>query len=235
MLAVAWISCNRVRHTNSLVVMLGNIITLGNLFCGIISICSAINSHYAFAAWMILVAVGLDMLDGKVARVFGTGSILGKNLDSLSDLVSFGVAPFILVYVLNFQIPGLALILLSVYLLCGVWRLARFNTSAAGQAPFAGLPIAGAGGIMASTALVFQKINFGFGSKALLILAVILAILMISKVKYPTFKQIKIFKQGYIPGFVVILICLVIMPAVIIWLGFIVYVFFSPLLRSRQT
>jgi len=69
---------------------------LGNLLCGIISICSAINTQYVLAAWMILVAVGLDGLDGKVARTFGTSSLLGKNLDSLSDLVSFGVAPFIL-------------------------------------------------------------------------------------------------------------------------------------------
>jgi len=217
--------------------MLGNIITLANLFCGIVSICSAINDQYALAAWMILVAVGLDMLDGKAARVFGTGSILGKNLDSLSDLVSFGIAPFILVYVLNFQIPGLALVLLSAYLLCGTWRLAKFNTSTENQPKtfFEGLPITGAGGVTASTALVFQKINLGFDEIALLILAVILAIMMISKIRYPTFKKIKIFKQRYIPGFIVILICLVIMPAVIIWLGFITYVFLSPLSRSRQT
>ena len=214
--------------------MLCNIITLTNIFCGIISICSAINDQYALAAWMILVAVGLDMLDGKVARSLGTGSTLGKNLDSLSDLVSFGVAPFVLIYVLNFQIPGLALILLSAYLLCGTWRLAKFNAIADSQVSFVGLPITGAGGIIASTTLVFLKINFGFDSNALLILAVILAVLMISKIKYPTFKQIKILKQKYILGFIVILICLVIMPAVIIWLGFIVYVFFSPLLGSKQ-
>ena len=215
--------------------MLGNIITLTNLFCGIVSICSAINDQYALAAWMILVAVGLDMLDGKAARLFGTGSILGKNLDSLSDLVSFGIAPFILVYVLNFQIPGLALILLSAYLLCGTWRLAKFNASTENQPKnfFEGLPITGAGGVTASTALVFQKINLGFDEIALLILAVILAIMMTSKIRYPTFKKIKIFKQRYIPGFIVILICLVIMPAVIIWLGFITYVFLSPLSRSR--
>jgi len=217
--------------------VLCNIITLTNLFCGIISISSAINGQYALAAWMILVAVGLDMLDGKVARAFGIGSILGKNLDSLSDLVSFGVAPFVLVYVLNLQIPGLALVLLSAYLLCGAWRLAKFNTLAENQPKtfFEGLPITGAGGITASTALVSQKINLGFDEIALLILAAILAIMMVSKIKYPTFKQIKIFKKGYIPGFIVILICLVIMPAVIIWLGFIIYVFFSPLLSARQT
>jgi len=217
--------------------VLCNIITLTNLFCGIISICSAINGQYALAAWMVLVAVGLDMLDGKVARAFGTGSILGKNLDSLSDLVSFGVAPFVLVYVLNFQIRGLALALLSAYLLCGTWRLAKFNTLAKDQSKtfFEGLPITGAGGVTASTALVFQKINLGFYGIALLILAVILAILMTSKIKYPTFKQIIIFKQRYIPGFIVVLICLVIMPAVIIWLGFITYVFVSPLLKFEKT
>lgn len=94
-----------------------------------------------------MVAVGLDMLDGKIARVRGTGSDLGKNLDSLSDLVFFGVAPFVLVYVLNFQIPGIALVLLSAYLLCGAWRLAKFNSLAGSQPKtfFEGLPIPGQG------------------------------------------------------------------------------------------
>ncbi|MCK4823581.1 CDP-diacylglycerol--serine O-phosphatidyltransferase [bacterium] len=217
--------------------MLCNIVTLANLFCGIVAICSAVNDQYIFAAWMIIVAVGLDMLDGKIARAFGTGSDLGKNLDSLSDLVSFGVAPFVLVYVLNFQIPGIALVLLSAYLLCGVWRLAKFNSLAGDQpkAFFEGLPIPGAGGVIASTMLVFQKINFGFDSNVLLILAVILAILMISKIKYPVPKQGSIFKRKYTAGIIVVLICLVTMPTVIIWLGFIVYVFLSPLVRLRQT
>jgi len=217
--------------------MLCNIVTLANLFCGIVAICSAVNDQYIFAAWMIMVAVGLDMLDGKIARALGTGSDLGKNLDSLSDLVSFGVAPFVLVYVLNFQIPGVALVLLSAYLLCGVWRLAKFNSLAEDQPKtfFEGLPIPGAGGAIASTVLVFQKSNFGFDSSVLLILAVILTILMISKIKYPVPKRGSIFTRKYTAGIIVILICLVIMPVVIIWLGFITYVFLSPLVRARQT
>jgi len=217
--------------------MLCNIVTLANLFCGIVAICSAVNDQYIFAAWMIMVAVGLDMLDGKIARALGTGSDLGKNLDSLSDLVSFGVAPFVLVYVLNFQIPGIALVLLSAYLLCGVWRLAKFNSLAEDQLKtfFEGLPIPGAGGAIASTVLVFQKSNFGFDSSVLLILAVILTILMISKIKYPVPKRGSIFTRKYTAGIIVILICLVIMPVVIIWLGFITYVFLSPLVRVRQT
>lgn len=215
--------------------MLCNIITLGNLFFGIVSICFAMNDHYVFAAWMVLAAAGLDVIDGKVARVFGTSSDLGKNLDSLSDLVSFGVAPFILVYVLNFRIPGLALILLSVYLLCGAWRLAKFNALVVNRGSFTGLPITAAGSTIVSTVLVFQKFDFRFDGIVLLILAVTLASLMVSKIKYSTLKQKKIFKQKYIPGFIVLLICLVIMPAVTIYLGFITYVFFCPLLNLRQT
>ena len=215
---------------------MANIITLANLFCGIISISSAINGRYTFAAWVVLAAVILDIIDGKIARFFKSSSSRGKELDSLSDLVSFGIAPFVLIYLINLRISNIALVLLSLYVLCAAWRLAKFNVLPESQPKtfFEGLPTTAAGGCIASVFLALQKINFGFNRYILLILAVILALLMVSKIKYPSFKQEKAFKPKYIIGSAIILIFLFIAPAIIPSLIFLMYVLFSPLLSLKD-
>ena len=171
-----------------------NAITLTNLFCGIAAIASVINGRYVLASWLIIGAAGLDMLDGKIARIFKMSSNLGKYLDSSADLVSFGVAPFVLVYVINFQIPIIALFLLSVYLMCGAFRLAKFNTLSDNDSKicFQGLPITVAGASIASATLVLHKISFESGSYIILLITIVLALLMISKIKYPIFNPEKI-------------------------------------------
>ncbi len=216
--------------------MICNFITLLNIFCGTAAISLAINNQYVFAAILILAAAFLDMVDGKVARILKTTSSLGDNLDSLADLVSFGVAPLVLIFTLNPQIPQIALIPLTVYLLCGVWRLARFNASPKNHLKtfsFQGLPITVAGGSIASTVWAFQKINRGSNSFILLILAMILAILMISKIKYPPFKPEQILKPKYAVMVGMILFASVIAPVMVIWMLFTAYILFSPLLNLK--
>ncbi len=215
-------------------IVLCNIVTLSNLFCGVMAITSAISGQYVFAAWAIIIAASLDIFDGKIARKFKISSSLGKNLDSLSDVISFGVAPLVLMYMLNYQSArNLALAFMLIYLFCGVWRLARFNASAAEKPNdfFKGLPITAAGSMIALTILVFQKNNSNLITSVVLFFPLILAFLMVSNIKYPSFKQDKILTVRYLPGFILILLLCFIIPIITIWLFFLAYTFLSPLIK----
>ena len=210
---------------------IANYITLGNLFCGFLAILLAINEQCVFAAWIIIIAVGFDIIDGQVARRYKIISDFGKELDSLSDLVSFGVAPLVLLYMMDSQILRVALIPLSIYLFCAAYRLARFNISFNNQPSdfFEGLPITAAGGTIASTFLALQELNLNFDPYLFLTLVAILAFLMITKIKYPIFKKEKILNLKYLIGFVVVLICFIFASALTACLLFLIYVVFSPL------
>ncbi|MBQ6819685.1 MAG: CDP-diacylglycerol--serine O-phosphatidyltransferase [Clostridium sp.] len=130
-----------------------NIFTFINLSCGIISILYTFNKNYLFACFFILIAALVDRYDGKVARWLNVSSELGKELDSLADLVSFGVAPsilFFLMYELNAVDPFgiIGIIVLLSFPICGAYRLARYNTSTF-DGVFTGVPITIAGSFLA--------------------------------------------------------------------------------------
>jgi CDP-diacylglycerol---serine O-phosphatidyltransferase len=108
-----------------------NLMTAGNLFCGLLSVLMATTGHPLVAGWLIILAALLDALDGKAARFFGSSSAFGIQFDSMADMVSFGVAPATLVYQIAFSdsgIPGLLITFVPV--LFTALRLARFNVSA---------------------------------------------------------------------------------------------------------
>ncbi|MBU1202058.1 MAG: CDP-diacylglycerol--serine O-phosphatidyltransferase [Nanoarchaeota archaeon] len=118
---------------------ISDIFTLLNLTSGFVSILFAVNDKFLMASVFIILSVVLDFFDGRVARYLGTESELGAQLDSLSDLVSFGVAPAVLMYlVFNNDILGL---LLVIFVLCGAFRLARFNILRKKVKGFIGMPI----------------------------------------------------------------------------------------------
>ncbi len=128
-----------------------NMVTSGNLLCGMLSIILVLQGWLVPAGWLIFIAVFFDFMDGKVARSLGAGSSFGVEYDSLADVVSFGVAPAILfysVYLEGFFGVGGALVA-SFVALCGALRLARFNIIHV-PGPFQGLPIPGAGLFLAS-------------------------------------------------------------------------------------
>lgn len=138
-----------------------NVFTFINLSCGIISILSVMNNNYAAAGVFILIAGLVDRYDGRIARFLNVSSDLGKELDSLADLVSFGVAPSILIYILfdfaSFGPNGLlGFILLIAFPICGAYRLARFNTCNF-DGVFTGVPITIAGCFIAIFALLNLK------------------------------------------------------------------------------
>lgn len=142
------------------VYLLPSILTLGNLFCGFYALMAVYNGNYEVAALAILLALVLDGLDGAVARVTGATSDIGLELDSLADLVSFGVAPGLLAYIFALKpfgwIGGLAAFAFAA---CGAFRLARFNvqTRSLDKRYFVGLPIPAAAAVVATFVLLMKE------------------------------------------------------------------------------
>jgi CDP-diacylglycerol--serine O-phosphatidyltransferase len=193
--------------------LLPNLFTAGNLFCGFLALTKIVEADLAsgsyhdikIALFLILLACILDLLDGRVARMGGYESPFGREFDSLADIVSFGAAPAFLVHriVLRdvFQDhPEFGWFIAAAYVICGAFRLARFNCLAAmsgtgGGKYFLGFPIPAAAGMVASLTLFLVKWDEkgwrqGPWLYALPVILVFLSAMMVSEVKYPTFKKI---------------------------------------------
>jgi CDP-diacylglycerol---serine O-phosphatidyltransferase len=202
------------------VVVMPSAFTLGNLFFGFWAIVMAFNGNFRWAGWFIVFAGILDMLDGRVARLSGTGTRFGAELDSLVDVISFGVAPALLTYFLDFSNAGrFAWILCYIYVVAVALRLARFNVLSAGKPPsgwFTGLP-SPAAGVTLAVYYPFSQTNWYRASLAyldlqhqgLVVLMLLLAVLMVSNVKYPKFPPIGIRSKKGIFGLTVHLVVLI--------------------------
>jgi CDP-diacylglycerol--serine O-phosphatidyltransferase len=205
-----------IRHV---VVVMPSAFTLGNLFFGFWSIVSAFNGNFRWAGWFIVFAGILDMLDGRVARLSGTGTRFGAELDSLVDVISFGVAPALLMYFLDFSSSGrFAWVLCYIYVVAVALRLARFNVLSSGKPStgwFTGLPSPSAGMTLA-VYYPFSQTNWYRASLAyldlqhegLVVLLLLLALLMVSNVKYPKFPPIGLRSTRGILGLMVHLLIL---------------------------
>lgn len=194
---------------------LPNLLTAGNLFCGFVALTKIVEADVSegkfgdikWALFFILLACIFDLFDGRVARMGGVESPFGREFDSLADLISFGVAPAFLVHriVLHdvftgppFDHPELGWFIASIYLLCGAFRLARFNCLAAlpagsGGKEFLGFPIPSAAGLVASLTLLIVRLDeidksMGKLKYMLPVVLVFLSFMMVSTVKYPSFK-----------------------------------------------
>ncbi len=180
--------------------VLPNLITSGSLFAGFYSIAATYNGQFEKAAMAIIAGVVLDGLDGRVARMTRTTTKFGVEYDSLADLVSFGVAPAFLVYgwALS-QFGRWGWLAAFLYLICGALRLARFNVqvNTVEKGKFNGLPIPAAATFVSSIILLFYYLG-GSGSLkhlALLLAIYVLAFLMVSTVKYDSFKDLEAFRR----------------------------------------
>jgi CDP-diacylglycerol--serine O-phosphatidyltransferase len=201
------------------VVVMPSAFTLGNLFFGFWAIVSAFNGNFRWAGWFIVFAGILDMLDGRVARLSGTGTRFGAELDSLVDVISFGVAPALLMYFLDFSNAGrFAWILCYIYVVAVALRLARFNVLSAGKPStgwFTGMPSPSAGMTLA-VYYPFSQTDWYRASlsyldlqhEGLVVLMLLLAVLMVSNVKYPKFPPIGVRSARGIFGLLVHLIIL---------------------------
>ncbi|WP_339060657.1 CDP-diacylglycerol--serine O-phosphatidyltransferase [Tepidibacillus marianensis] len=174
--------------------ILPSLFTVGNLFLGIVSIILASQGSVEYAAIMVIIGMLLDGLDGRIARILHTQSEFGKELDSLSDVISFGVAPAFIMYVAVLQDMGaLGWGVTALFPIAGALRLARFNVKPGVPGYFTGLPITAAGGVLATMTLYHQV----FPPIALPLTMFFLSYLMVSNIKYPNFKKVGIPKTAY--------------------------------------
>jgi CDP-diacylglycerol--serine O-phosphatidyltransferase len=194
---------------------LPNLLTAGNLFCGFVALTKIVDAdqfsedffgQIKLALAFILLACIFDLFDGRVARMGGVESPFGREFDSLADLVSFGVAPAFLVQrvvladVFHGQYRAISWYIASIYLICGAFRLARFNclaimNSKGGSSDFLGFPIPSAAGLVASLTLLIIHFNenersLGAGNYVIAAVLIFLSAMMVSTVRYPSFKSL---------------------------------------------
>jgi CDP-diacylglycerol--serine O-phosphatidyltransferase len=222
------------------VYLIPNLLTTGNLFSGLFSILSVFNANYLSAAIAVMVAIVFDMLDGKSARWTKTTSQFGVEYDSLADLVSFGVAPGLLIYSWALSTHGMSgAAVMFAFVACGALRLARYNVMAASAESkyFTGLPIPASASVIA-TLVIFDHhiVRMGTEIKPMLILIMTLALafLMVSTIKYRSFKDVK-FRGGnfnYLVWAVLAIMLLVAWPQVMLFVLFAGYALSGPIERG---
>jgi CDP-diacylglycerol---serine O-phosphatidyltransferase len=215
-------------HVN--IYVLPNLLTIMNMFFGFYAIIHAIMGEYQLAAYAIVGAAVFDLLDGRVARMTRSTSEFGAELDSLSDLVSFCVAPSVLLFLWSLQPFGRIGWLASFFFVaCGALRLARFNVqkSVINKAYFQGLPTPMAAGIVASSVMAFNDLSWeGSGSYILLSMTILLSVVMVSTFPYRSFKDID-FKHRlpfrYLVFGVFLVAIIAIEPEVMLFVTFLTY------------
>lgn len=242
---------NRLRRPHG-IYLLPNMLTAAALFAGFYAIVAAINGRFEPAAIAVFIAMLLDGVDGRVARLTHTETAFGAEFDSLADMVSFGLAPALIMYkwaladmVYLGAVPGkLGWLAAFLYAACAALRLARFNTqiSSTDKRYFMGLPSPSAAAIVAG--LVWVGHDLGVHGKELLWLAFLVTVgaslLMVSRILYYSFKEVDL--KGPVPfvavfGVVLVLVLTSLDPPKILFTGFLLYGLSGPLLyliRWRQ-
>jgi CDP-diacylglycerol--serine O-phosphatidyltransferase len=225
--------------------LLPNLFTTAAFFFGFYAIVAATNDKFEHAAIAVLVAFVLDGLDGRVARMTNTQSAFGAEYDSLSDLVSFGLAPALVMYEwslsslrdINWQLGKIGWLAVFIFSVCAALRLARFNTRASStdKRYFQGLPSPSAAAVVIG--MVWVCFDAGISgpdaAPVALPLTVIVGILMVSKVSYYSFKDINLHNR--VPFFVILIVVLAfvlasINPPVIIFGAFLLYTLSGPVI-----
>ena len=223
--------------------ILPSIFTTFALFAGFYSIVASINGDYTLAAISIMVAMLWDALDGRVARFTNTQSAFGAEYDSLSDLVSFGVAPALLVYEWSLSDLGrIGWLAAFIYLVCAALRLARFNTQVgtADKRYFQGLPSPASAGVIASMIWLkfwnFEYFDIGvvsFSYYTGIAITILCGLLMVSNVRYFSFKEFDSTDKAsfrFLLLTVLSLIVLLYKPNIVLFAGFFIYMLSGPII-----
>lgn len=231
----------------SKIYFLPNLMTAGNLFCGFVAVIRCIQAKFASTAegadtlvdtiartpeqlyeqavWFILAAVVFDILDGRMARLTKKESLFGKEFDSLADIVSFGMAPALLVFFLLLSptadfplVRTLGGLVGFFYLLCAAMRLARYNVITSPllkpsenfpKHDFVGLPVPAAAGMISSLVLVINRTEMPTLTFVLPVFLVLIALLMMSRVRYPSLKSIGVRTKMDLGTFAAVILVLV--------------------------
>jgi CDP-diacylglycerol--serine O-phosphatidyltransferase len=179
-----------------------SLFTVSNIFCGFYSISSSIRGNYELAGILIGIAMILDTLDGRLARMTHTTSDFGVQLDSLADVITFGIAPAVLCYQWAFYnyekhiIDRAGWLACFLFVVCAASRLARFNVQSTvvhDKRYFIGLPTPPAAGVVAATIYCFpERLTGDMPAVIALILMLVIAFLMVSRIRYRTFKDLNL-------------------------------------------
>jgi CDP-diacylglycerol--serine O-phosphatidyltransferase len=228
--------------------ILPSLLTCANMSCGYLSMLSSIDGDFSRAAWFIVLAIAFDMIDGRVARLTKTTSEFGVQLDSFSDLISFGLAPSIMMYHLVLSSMGkVGMAIAILFVLCSALRLAKFNVQVQDgvvHSSFIGLPTPASAGLLLSFVLSYElfagsgqslsfKIipvlmkNMPIFFETMPVVMVILSLLMVSNVPYYSFKKMKLSKPKTFRLLVLVVLLLFLMivfPQNIIFILFSLYI-----------
>lgn len=196
------------KQPKQLIYILPNLFTAGGVFSGMMSLIMSASGKFEYAAWLILLALIFDGLDGRVARLTNTTSKFGVEFDSLADIVSFGVAPAMLLY----QYCGMdygryGMVVSGLYVVFGAIRLARFNVTTSEIEPsvFIGVPIPTAAVFVSILILLYEKYTINYYIP-LLIITLFVAVLMVSNIRYPSFKKVDLQKSNFIKVLVALIV-----------------------------
>jgi CDP-diacylglycerol---serine O-phosphatidyltransferase len=228
--------------------LLPNLMTAGNLCCGFLAALKILEGallekmsgvdagthSFQMAIWCILGACIFDALDGRLARFGGSESAFGREFDSIADIVSFGVAPALMVNrIVLSETPKLGWMVASVYLVCGALRLARFNCLAAtdtvaANREFKGFPIPAAAGLVASLTLFMlwlnnYKLEHALSKWVLPPLLLFLSWMMFSGFKYPSFKSLNWRTTRSLPKFIILVAVLIFTVMNYQWMPFVIF------------
>jgi CDP-diacylglycerol--serine O-phosphatidyltransferase len=218
--------------------ILPSLLTLTSIFFSFYSMIAAIKAEFLLAGALILIAGFFDGLDGKVARLTKTTTRFGLELDSLADVISFGVAPALLMYMWALQPYGrIGWVSAFIFAACGALRLARFNVQSGNIDPkrFNGLPIPAAAAMIATTVIFFDKLELDPANfkTTLLILTYVISFFMVSSVKFHAFKDLTLVRQkpfSSTVAFVLILALIAAAPWVVPFVICAAYVMSGPIL-----
>lgn len=216
--------------------LLPNLLTTASLFCGFYAIVATIDKKFTYACVAIFLSCVFDALDGRVARMTGSSSKFGVEYDSLADVIAFGVAPGLLVYIWALKAYGrFGWLAAFLYVTCGALRLARFNTQVdtVQKKQFLGLPIPAAAATVAGTILFFMEYGPFLQTKRIFmpILVYALAFLMVSNVRYYSFKDMGFLRARpfeAIVAAVLLFIIILVEPEIMLFVATIGYVLSGP-------
>lgn len=219
--------------------ILPNLFTIAALFAGFYAIVAAMKGRYDVAAIAIFVAMLLDSLDGRIARLTNTQTEFGAHLDSLSDMVSFGIAPALVMYSwILFNIGKIGWLVAFIYAVAVALRLARFNTQIGkvDKHYFQGLACTPAAGVMAGLVWVGTEYNLYSNFIAILaaIMSVVIGALMVSNFRFRSFKDLNLRNNVSflkILGIVAVLVLIAIDPAAVLFAMFLIYAISAPIIN----
>ena len=212
--------------------ILPNLMTTANLFCGFFSVILSIKGNFKMAAVAVVIAAVFDQLDGRLARLTHATSKFGAEYDSLCDLVSFGMAPALLMYLWALEPFGrIGMMACFLFVACGALRLARFNVQVGvvEKNYFQGLPIPMAAGILTSSVLAFDDLGWTpteWRAPLLLAMVVVMAFVMVSNFRYRSFKDLDLKQRlpfRYLVAGLMVLVTVALQPEVMLFVLFLTY------------